>query len=571
MTSAHTALHPLTPIPAAIYARVSKEEKEDQPGFSLPGQIHACLRYAETYSLQVEPEHIFQDDFTGKAASRPGLDALQEVLASRRIQALIVANIDRLGRSHYDKVQLFRELERHGVTLCHLGTAPGQKSRDHQLLINLLSLFSDFEHSIILERMERGRRARASAGYPRKQKVPFGYRWVEELLPDGSTYQQAREKRHSRGTYAIEPEEAAIVLKIFHWYTAKGWPAYRIAQELNRLGVPTMRDQRGYARRQHAVAGWCRSSVQHILSNQDYLGTQVYGKRTVVARKANGKPARMGLTPEESWIPVRIPALITPAVFQRAQEQAASNKNLYAKRRKYTHLFGAGRVTCGVCKLHMGGALNHGRVYYRCNAQQGSPHVCRRQFSGRLLEEVVWREIQARFSDPSVALALFCQETPGEHQPRTKALQAHREGLEKQQRQLSLKLQRLEDAYYDGTETREEYAEKKKRFLKEKDLVQTQLLALQAQQQQGQALTEHRADMEQVLATIARDLEQMETLEDKLDLLAILRLTVEYMPDKQFKIRVQPFAQLGANVAVVTTLHKQSGHYSDVMTWTCVA
>jgi site-specific DNA recombinase len=557
MPAVNRTRHPDAVIYAAIYARVSKEEPTDQPGFSLPSQIGECLRYAEMYGIQVRPEHIFQDDFTGKVASRPALDQLHAVLEAGEVQAVIVARIDRLGRSNYDQVVFFKKLEQCGVALYHVGCAPGQKSRDYNLLVGMLSLFSEFEHALILEKLEQGRRERARKGYPRRQKVTYGYRWVEELLPDGRQYEQAKAHRQARGHYVIEPEEAAIIQLIFHWYVVDGWPAYKIAQELTARSIPTMSSTKGYKRRQPALLCWGRSSVHHILRNGDYLGTQIYGKRTVATRKPNGKPARMALTPEETWIPVMIPALIEPELFAKAQERGEWNKRYAQKNRKHTYLFGQGRITCGICGIGMGGTTNQGRMYYRCNSQPITPGICHRQMSGKKLEALVWREIKARFSDPHKAMELFYQETPGGQPVKLSALREEKERLEKAHRQAGLKLQRLEDAYYDGTESREEYAAKKKKFTKEQDLTATQLQILRMQEQQDSQLQEHRAEHEQILEIIAEELACMETLEEKIHVLNLLRLRIEYLPDKRIKIRVQPFAPLGKNVAVVTRLDQQ--------------
>jgi hypothetical protein len=303
-----------------------------------------------------------------------------------------------------------------------------------------------------------------------------------------------------------------------------------------------------------------------MLTNRDYLGTQIYGRRTTLERKANGRPGKRVLTPEETWIPVTIPALIDPQTFEKAQNQMAVNKLLAKRNTKHQYLFGAGRVTCGVCRLHMGGTTDTaGRIYYKCNAQRGHVDACRRCLSERKLEQIVWRDVQHYFRDPQVALRLFQQHQPEPHIPHTRDLLAQKATLEKDQRKIATKLQRLEEAYYDGTETREEYADKKKTFQRERDLVATQLLALQAQEQQGQFLTEHHYEMEQVLAVIADKLQALGAAQQpeeqallKADLLTLLRLTVEYLPNKQIKIHIQPWPALGQNFAVVSRLLARS-------------
>ena len=571
MPAINHTLHPDTVINGAIYARVSLEEKQDQPGFSLPGQVNDCLKYAETYGIQVAKEHIFEDDFTGKSFSRPDLDNLMDLLPTGKIQALIVPRIDRLGRDAAEMFPFMKKLRLSRVQLCLVGTPPGQETEENRLLLGMLAMFADYDHANTLKRLENGRRNRAQAGYPRKQKPPYGYRWVEELLPDGRQYDQAKLKRHTRGWYAIHPEEAAIVHKIFHWYVVEGWPAYKIAQTLNALGVPSISTSRGYARPQTALPGWGRSSVHHILRNRDYLGTQIYGQRTVATRKPNGKPARMALTPEDTWIPVTIPPLIDLETFEKAQERAAWNKRVAAKQRKHVYLLGQGRITCGVCSIGMGGTMHGGRVYYRCNRQSTSPEVCHRQMSGKKLEAFILGWVRDKFSNSEKAKELFDQETPQGTPASSTALREERERLETAHREASRKLQLLEEAYYAGGESPTEYADKKKRFTKEQELAATQLQILRVQEQEGRLLQEHRAEHQQILDTIAEEVQHMQTLEEQLQVLTLLRLRIEYLPDKKLKIFAQPFTKVGKNIAVVTRLDHLSGHYYDILTWTAAA
>jgi site-specific DNA recombinase len=239
MPAINKNLHPDAVIHATIYARVSREEEEDDKGFTLPQQIKACVEYARMYGFTVNEAHIFQDDMTGKIASRPGIDALHRVAAAGLIQAVIVYKMSRLGRTHYHQVCFMREMKQYGVEIYDTSTAPGKPSPERTLLQNMLSMIAEYEHAIILDRMEQGRRERAYQGYPRKQRVPFGYRYIELTQEDGRCFQSARSGRHTKGYYEIVPEEAAIVRQIYLWYVHEGWATYRIAQELDRLGVPS--------------------------------------------------------------------------------------------------------------------------------------------------------------------------------------------------------------------------------------------------------------------------------------------------------------------------------------------
>jgi site-specific DNA recombinase len=62
----------------AIYNRVSTQ-KQASEGYSLPTQLEACQKYAAERGYNVVAE--FADVESGTMDSRPGLDALRELIA----------------------------------------------------------------------------------------------------------------------------------------------------------------------------------------------------------------------------------------------------------------------------------------------------------------------------------------------------------------------------------------------------------------------------------------------------------------------------------------------------------
>lgn len=100
-------------------------------------------------------EVVFKDVYTGMKASRPELDKLLSVLRSG--DTLVVAKMDRLGRSAVDIIQLIKELVAQGVTINILNMGIADNSPMGRFMVNVLSCVAEFEHDMILTRMQEGK------------------------------------------------------------------------------------------------------------------------------------------------------------------------------------------------------------------------------------------------------------------------------------------------------------------------------------------------------------------------------------------------------------------------------
>jgi hypothetical protein len=116
---------------------------------------------------------------------------------------------------------------------------------------------------------------------------------------------QTKDVRSDRVVLGPGPrEQIATVRKIFRLYSDKEWSTERIAQYLNDNGVPT-----------HSGRRWFHSTVLYILKNDKYLGTASYNRTSA---KLKGKKE---VNDQSLWIvkPNAFPAIVSPALFQRAQ------------------------------------------------------------------------------------------------------------------------------------------------------------------------------------------------------------------------------------------------------------
>lgn len=520
MTPANHTVHPLAAasirLRTAIYIRVSTEEQKIH-GYSLPQQLDTCQRYAAHYRLNVDPIHIFQDADTGTSAARAGLDALRLAVRRGEIQAVIFFNASRFMRNFTAMINVVTELAAAGVEIYDTGTAPGPFTPDRKFNLYIQGAVAELDRDRIMQNTENGRRGRAQAGYPMPQYPPLGYRYV------GTT---------RKGSYVLVEEEAAIVRRIFHLYVVEQLGIRAIARLFSLERVPTYRDRRTLARatrgQQHAPGIWSDSMIHRVLHNHTYIGTKLYGttKRLPKALLSATKDKRVA-TPQETWIPIEVPPIITSELFAQATMQAAANTRHALRNTKHFYLLGGERLKCGLCKRTMGGSGKGPYRYYRCNRSgSGLPDTCHRNLPAGKLEAYIWEKVQWLLQHPEVLLAFFDAQLGGLDATSTLAEQRH---LEQAIAEAEEEAQLLLDAYLKKQLSADRMHAKHTQIDQENTARHLRLRALESQHLDYREQAAYRQTLAQRLVTLR---EACESIADdgasKQGLLDALGLTVVY-------------------------------------------
>src|SRR5215207_5828946 len=175
---------------------------------------------------------------------------------------------------------------------------------------------------------------------------------------------------------------------------ARGGTAWDVANELNRRGVKAPRGER-----------WRHSTIFAILANPTYKG-QPQALRYRIPSDELTRRRRVKSRPTEEWValPSSIaPALVTPEVWQQANDQLKSNRT-GARRRNpepESYLLRAGFIRCGYC----GGAMCSVRVggvpTYVC--KQWAANGCPESGSMRAeqLDRIIWNTVTEVLQDPA--------------------------------------------------------------------------------------------------------------------------------------------------------------------------
>ena len=142
----------------ALYYRVSTSEQTTEP------QRLELLEYARRRGWTNFRE--YRDVISGTKTARIGLEMMMRGVRKHQFDAVLVAKLDRLGRSLPHLAQLIAELDSHKVAL--VATTQGIDTTEQnpagRLQMHVLMAVAEFEREIIRERTKAGLKAALARG-----------------------------------------------------------------------------------------------------------------------------------------------------------------------------------------------------------------------------------------------------------------------------------------------------------------------------------------------------------------------------------------------------------------------
>jgi site-specific DNA recombinase len=383
----------------ALYARVSSDRQAEEG--TIESQLASLQTYCDHHDYAIDADMIFIDDgFSGATLARPGLDTLRDQAMVGAIDEILVLAPDRLARNHAHQLVLIEEFKRLGVEIL-LINRPIADSPEDQLLLQMQGVIAEFEREQILERSRRGKLHRAKQGQVSVLAgAPYGYVYMAA----GATG-QAR--------YEVHPQEADMVRRIFTLYVEEGLSMTAMANRLTAEQIPTRR----------GASQWHRSVIWGRLRNPAYTGQAAYRKTQAVTRNRPTKKAYDGSyypkqvhssarqRPQEDWIFIRVPPIISPHLFERARRQLEINKRQSSRNNKRYEYLLRGRLRCQTCGYTLYGKSVSGvtppRAYYRCLGQDRHRWAQGRVCAGHpirveVLDELVWEQTRQLIQHPEV-------------------------------------------------------------------------------------------------------------------------------------------------------------------------
>jgi DNA invertase Pin-like site-specific DNA recombinase len=163
---------------AVGYIRVSTSQQSDE-GISLDAQRARIEAMATAQGGELI--QMISDDVSGKSLDRPGIQAILAAARAKEIDMVIVYKLDRLTRSVVDLHAIVSEFNKRNVSLISLSEALDTGSASGRMVMNLLTVVSQWERETIGERTAFALRHKRSENRVFNH-TPYGYRRVDDKL-----------------------------------------------------------------------------------------------------------------------------------------------------------------------------------------------------------------------------------------------------------------------------------------------------------------------------------------------------------------------------------------------------
>jgi site-specific DNA recombinase len=425
------------------YARVSSAAQED--GASLDQQQAAIARYAQ--ENQIEIIQAFREVYSGTHLyDRPELSKILTDIRAGKIGALIAFSVDRLSRNVGHLALIVDECENADVSL-HFVTEKFENTPEGRLLQAVRSYVGEVELIRMYERMVlRGKRGRLEKG---------------KLLnagPDLYGYRRDAEK----GARVIQPDEAAVVRRIWRMAVVEHYGALTIARKLNALNIAAPSSGKR-AFKDGRAPQWTKTAILRILREPAYAGiTYAWRFRS----KGKGRKRKITERPRDEWLTLPegvTPAIVTVQDFEAAQTVLSSRRARVSAPVKREALL-RGFIFCADCGRAR--SPDHGNYVYRCSSRWSVKGKC----SGanvpiKAVELWAWQRFTAEMSAPDKLFALLRAKVLSQQPAEDNAEQAAK--LRAEIRRIETQQSKLIEQFLDADETWSVALKSKQRQLSE--------------------------------------------------------------------------------------------------------
>lgn len=231
------------------YIRVSRVGGRSGDAFISPGEQKDRVKaWAKSQGHSIVKWHEDLDQ-PGSKADRPGLNAAMKRIEEGKTGGLVVARLDRFGRSVQDSANLLARIRAADGVLCTVAEGIDTSGYMGKFLADLFAALGELELARIRENWDTARKSAVARGIHVSGRVPTGYRRNKDriLEPD--------------------PKTAPAIHELFKRRAAEqSWA--QLAHFLEEKGVVTPWGN------EH----WTVASVGTIIRNRVYLGEARAGK-----------------------------------------------------------------------------------------------------------------------------------------------------------------------------------------------------------------------------------------------------------------------------------------------------
>lgn len=394
----------------ALYCRLSRDDGMDGESNSIVNQKNLLLQKAKEKGL-TDTKFYVDDGYTGTNFNRPGFQQMLSDIEMGYIYAVMVKDLSRLGRD-YVSVGNYTDVYFPDHDVRFIAVNDGIDSEEGESEIApFKNILNEMYARDISKKIRSSHRLRGSMGEPLSQP-PYGYMKSPE----------------NKKKWIIDPEAADVVKSIFKMcLEGKGNETIARTLQEQKIIVPMAYWQskglpRGGKKTQPNPYKWCKTTIQKILSQQEYCGDVINFK---TCSKSFKNKTRLPNAPENWAIfkDVHEP-IIARNDFEKVQTLISKTKRRAPKPKNGEKSIFCDLLFCGDChgKLrHHTNTINKDIHYFVCsNNKVDYRGDCpgRHYVRADAIEQVVMLELRrmAEFleSDEEAFAELLAQKTDKE-------------------------------------------------------------------------------------------------------------------------------------------------------------
>ncbi len=485
---------------AYCYLRVSSAGQAEEGRSGLPRQIMHVHEAASQYGLKIPWELVFADDHTGfEFKDRPELGRLRSEYrkTNRQAHAVVMEYLDRLSRNaDWHQGFLLEEMRQYGVEVVFWKAFASRIERA------VMGAISQEGMEQAKQRMAEGNIYKAKDGRVTARVAAYGYRLVDS---EGREGERAKKDSH----YAIEPEEAEVIRLIYTKVGVEGWSTRKLAAYLEDRFPPPKNTA-------HWGGTLVALLVRKPLYKGEFIAHQWYEAKVPSTMTGPDEPVRLVKRkvqrPPEEWIRISVPAIVSPELWDMANQMLAKNSTPWRRTSKKPFLL-TGLLRCASCGRAVVGnqrerpaknGVREDRVY-RCSSKVArTPQSVQEigcsqgQIMCHFVDDAVWVAVCRVLLEPEILVhALERDFATGENAH----LREEIAFLERQLKERDDEDEKLYRAYQADVFDEHEYAGQRRLLKESRDKLLTELEQLRSQVMTEEQLEEKKRVVRQMAAS----------------------------------------------------------------------
>lgn len=322
-----------------LYCRLSRDDGTESESNSIGNQKKLLSQKAKEMGL-TDTKYYVDDGYTGTNFNRPGFQQLIDDIEIGLVSAVMVKDLSRLGRD-YVSVGNYTDsyFPEHNVRFIAVNDAIDSDEGESEIA-PFKNILNEMYARDISKKIRSSHRLRGSMG-ERLSQPPYGYtkspenkkKWI--IDPEAATVVKSIFKMCLDGkgneTIARELQENKVLIPMAYW-RSKG---------LNRDGKKTQTDP----------YKWCKTTIQKILSQQEYCGDIINFK----TYSKSFKNKRRIENSKENWAVFKNvnEPIIDRETFETVQKFISKTKRRAPKKENGERSIFNGLIYCGDCHSKM--------------------------------------------------------------------------------------------------------------------------------------------------------------------------------------------------------------------------